>query len=71
MMKKRLGGLYLDIRKAEETAADELSTAVKVGTVPIETGITAAFELTYIDSSVYLSSNKTQFYNNLDLDTAC
>jgi hypothetical protein len=59
-MKKRVGLLTLDIRKAEEAAVEEMGAAVKVGTDLTPGGVAAGFELTKIESSIYLSSNSTQ-----------
>jgi hypothetical protein len=54
-MKKRFGGLSLDIQKAEEVVLQELTTTVKQAEVPAKRG---HLELTKIEECLYISSNK-------------
>ena len=60
-MKKRVGLLTLDIRKAEEAGVEELASAVKVETEKNPGGLMTGFELSKIDNSIYLSSTQSTF----------
>ena len=53
-MKKRLGGLSLDIHKADEVMLQELASPPKQAEPPAKR---SHLELTKIDEGLYLSSN--------------